>query len=187
MSIVSLATAKEYLELSSTSTYDKMLTRLLDASEEAVTQYLNRDSILDHAFTETRDGTGRDLIQMKNYPLTAITSVTVDKQVLPASAYVVDGTSAESTRTVVRIDGGVFGLGRRNVVISGQAGHTVATVPSAITQVIIETAGVAYKKRTRLGERSKSLQSETISYSDDVLLSNASKSILEPYKDRLPL
>ncbi len=135
--------------------FDDTLTRLIGAVTVAMQTYMNRD-ILSASYTDNIDGVGGSFVILGNYPITAVSSVTVGVQAI--TAYTFSGAG-------VYLDPGwSFTRGRNNVHIAYTAGF--ASVPADLEQACIETVAMRWRERDRIGFVSKSLGTvgETISF-----------------------
>lgn len=159
--LTTLANAKAWVGVSSAAD-DALFSRLISAASDYIQTWLNR-TIAQQPYSSNRDGPGGYRLMFKNYPVTAISSLTIDGQAIPASVngspgYVFDETS-------VMLVGGVyrFNRGFQNVSISHTAGF--ATTPNEIEQACIELVAMRYKERDRIGQVSKSVGGETVTFS----------------------
>lgn len=160
----------------------EQLQRLVTACSLYIQSWLNR-VLLVSGYTETRSGTGRDLLLCSNYPVKSVSSVSIDGHVIPQSAgfgypgYYFDKTS-------IGLRGYLFNKGRSNVVIQYEAGYD--SVPPEIEQACIETIALRYKEKAWIGHASKSLNGETVAFTITDFPRSA-QTILNNYKKVLPL
>lgn len=179
--LTTLANVKGWLGVTAT-TDDALLTRLISAASDYVQTWLNR-TIAVQPYTETRDGTGGYVLPLSNYPVSAVSSLTIDGVSIPAAANA-QGSGYLFTQTKLVLVGGYrFWRGLQNVVVSYTAGY--ATTPNEIEQATIELIAMRYKERDRIGQVSKSIGGETITFSQkdfsdaiETTLSNYRKVIL---------
>lgn len=159
MALASLADLKAYLSIS-TSADDATLTRLLDAASSWFESQVGRTLAL-AARTEVQDGNGGRSIVPHHYPVTEITSVTIDGVVIPSAP---DATSDGWALVdgVIALRGYKATTGIANVSITYSAGYLA--IPDDIQQAVIEVAADRYRYRTRVGEVSKSLGGESVSF-----------------------
>ncbi len=181
--LTTLDNLKRWLNITNMSD-DDVLGRMIDAVSLFVENYLNRP-ILEQSFSEWRDGNGKSEIVLGNQPLVSVQSVTIDGRVItPAdpSNYWDTGWSVRDIYLVYQ--NGCFSRGRNNVLINYTAGY--ASVPADLEQVVIDTIGLRYKERDRIGFRSKTLAGETVTFmiSD---FSPFAQSILRQYKKVVPI
>lgn len=130
---------------------DTLLTQLLDNVEQTIFSYTGRESFASAAATEYFDGTGREILILERYPVTAVASLYVDN-----GGYYGNGTSpfgsgtewtegtdftlkrtdeSEKNRGLVLALGavdfedvpGIWPRGRGNVKVTYTAGYT--TIP----------------------------------------------------------
>lgn len=154
-----VADVKAFLSIANT-TDDALLQTLVTNASAFVGNYINR-VLLSADYTETRNGLGSDRMAFRQYPVSAVTSVTVDGRSIPvapsphAFGYVFDDT-------MLYLRNGVFPRGVQNVAIAYTAG--LAAVPADINQATVEIVATKYKRRTDLHVSGKTLNGETISY-----------------------
>lgn len=155
-----LADVKAWLSLTSASD-DALLTRLITASSVAMQSYLSRD-IFQQVYIENYHGKGNPSLLFKNWPVTAVSSVSVDGVSIPASITATgDGYVFDETKLMLR--GYIFCRGFSNITISYTAGY--ATAPYDLAQVCIQLVSLRYKERDRIGHVSKTLAQETVAFS----------------------
>jgi Phage gp6-like head-tail connector protein len=65
-------------------TDDALLTRLITAASQYIQTWLNRQ-IASANYLEVRDGNGGDRLQFACFPVTAVLSLTIDGQAVPAA------------------------------------------------------------------------------------------------------
>jgi hypothetical protein len=179
--LTTLSAVKSWLNIASTSD-DVLLSRLITSTSQYIQSWLNRSFAL-QSYTERRSGTGTYAIALSNYPAAVINSVLVGAFSIPAST---DGVSAGyvTDGKFIYLVGYLFTQGIMNVTLTYTAGY--ATTPPEIEQCCIELLSIRYKERQRIGENSKSIGGETISF--DVKDMPASvKTILNNYRKVLPL
>lgn len=196
--LTSLANVKQWLNIDKTID-DALLQRLLSAASGFAQTWINRQ-FASQAYTEMRDGSGmgagRYLMLFANTPVTAVQSLIVDTFAIPASpdngqlqpGYGFDGTSIWLTGAGgslgFRGSGYAFTRGRRNVVLAYTAGYS--STPLEIEQAVIELVGLRYREKERIGQVSKSIAGEVVTFSQKDM-SDDIKTLFEAYKVRVPL
>jgi hypothetical protein len=173
--LTTLATLKNYLNPGSND--DTLLQRLLTSASFAIESYLNR-AIKSASFTDVFDGTGGRVLLVPQYPITAVTSVTIDGVAIPSAG----GPTTPGfyfTDTKIILSGYYFTKGLGNVAITYTAGW--ATVPFDIEQACIDTVQYWLGNRQRNSEVSRSMGGQTISYSQKDM-PDWTKTILAQYK-----
>lgn len=146
---------------------DDMLTRLVSAISTYVTAYLNRQ-ILSADYTEQYTiGSGYQLTP-ENWPITAIKSLVINGNVIPASPDGIQDGYVFTDKTVF-LNGYTFGFapfaqGARylNVTLAYTAGY--ASVPLDLEQAVINLVSLRYQEKERIGQRSKSIAGEVVSF-----------------------
>lgn len=170
------AQVKSYLGLT-VATDDVLIGSLVSAVSAWIETYLSRN-IANATVIETLDGTGTAKMTVQHYPITSLTSVTVDG-VAVNSAYL-----KFRNATIQRTDGYAFPL-RSQVALNYTAGYS--TIPLDIAQACVEIVAWRYKERDRIGQSSKSAGgAETVAYQTTAIPASA-KTILDQYKRRGPL
>ncbi len=176
-----LENVKGYLGVSTTAD-DDLFEMLIRAASDFIRSYLGRDITLEN-YIERLNGMGTNRMVMKNYPITAITSLTIDGTNIPAAAdsrhagYLFDAD-------MIYLVGFRFNRGFQNVVVNYTAGYI--SVPAAVEQACIDLAALKYKEKERIGIQSKTLATETVVYKlwD---LTESSKNMLGQYIRRTPV
>jgi Phage gp6-like head-tail connector protein len=164
-------------------TDDALLTRLITAASQYIQTWLNRQ-IASANYLEVRDGNGGDRLQFACFPVTAVLSLTIDGQAVPAAPSTTSaGYSFSSTQLSVR--GYWFNRSVQNVTIVYTSGY--ASTPPDVSQACIELVSLRYRERTRVGEISRSLGgAETVAYAQKDM-SDAIKTLLQQYRLVAPI
>lgn len=129
---------------------ERLIAQLIARRSDDIRAYLDRPTLLKHTFTEYRNGTGGSAIMLRQWPVIAVNTLTVDGVTIspgtpPASGYTVDVDDGfpPGRQSVLRLNGACYGgafgsgfnKGNNNVVINYDAGYFVKdeaqTVPSA--------------------------------------------------------
>lgn len=144
---------------------DLTLQSLISNASLQVLQYIDRPHILSSVLgplTETYDGNNSDRLLPRNFPIIAVSSLSIDgvgiqAATTPATAgYLWDGR-----RILLR--GFRFCHGVQNVQLSYSAGYP--NVPLDLKQAAIEAFALTYRQRVRIGEKSNSMNGQaTISF-----------------------
>ena len=165
------------------ATDDALLTRLVSAASQYIQTWLGRQ-IASASYLEIRDGTGGHRLQFACFPVTAVLSLTIDDQAIPAAAsFNAAGYRFSSTQLSVR--GYNFNRGSQNVAFAYTAGYS--TTPPEVAQACIELISLRYRERSRIGEISRSLGgAETVAYSQKDM-SDPIKTLLQQYRIVAPI
>lgn len=174
--LTTLANAKAWLGLASTAD-DALLTRLITSISVAIASYCSQN-LVQQAYTDTYDGTGGSKMLLRQGPITAVASVTIDGVIIPARPAIsqvgyyfdanflyVDGyvfTRPGTWPSNPSIRGNSSGQGAQNVVVSYTAGYN--PIPLDLEQATIELVAARFKARDRVGLKSKTMGGETMSY-----------------------
>lgn len=164
-----------------TTTDDALLTRLVTSASQFIQAWLGR-TIAETAYTETRNGAGGTRLFLRNRPVVSVASLTVDGVAVAAAAgpgqpgYLFDDSSAYLT-------GYAFTRGQQNVVIAYTAGY--AATPPELEQACIELVALRYKERDRIGQVSKNLAGEVVSFAQKDMPADV-QTLLDQYRSVVP-
>lgn len=186
MALTDAAKVKAYLGETG-SGLDSILAALIPRVEARILTHLGRTRLESGAVTdEVHDGDDcREAIVLREWPATAVSSVTENGETLSASDYDLDVTRGRLYRlpSGLTYSPGPWSCGRRNLVVSYTAGY--ATLPEDL--VSAATVQVAWDvKRTghkggRLGERTQTVGDGTATYMVDEWAPEV-LSMLAPYR-----
>ncbi len=181
--LTTLVNVKQWLGVTGTAD-DSLLARLISASSDYITMWLGRDITL-QAYISYRDGSDGRVMILRNYPVVSVSLLSVDGVPIPAAVYSAPGALPSPgflfDQYSVSLVGGVYSFTRgiANVYAAYQAGF--ATVPTEIEQAAIELISLRYKERDRIGQISKSIGGEVVSYSQKDI-SDSIETTLSNYK-----
>jgi hypothetical protein len=180
--LTTVANVKLWLGVAS-GTDDTLLARLVSGVSAWIQEWLGR--IIGSApYTDTLNGNGKTVLAFLRYPVTAVTSVTIDGLVIPART-VLGGSGFYFDADFLYLDGYCFTQNsRQNVVIVYTAGF--AATPLDLEQAAIELIALRYKDKDRIGVSSKSIGNEHVTFfskdfPDDVA------NVLQSYKRVVPI
>ena len=112
------------------------------------------------SYTDIYSGSGGTEHQFWNYPVIAVTSLTIDGKTINEAETIQDtGYMVYVNRLL--LFGHVFSWGKNNCRVEYNAGEDV---PADVGQACIELVAIRYKNRDRIGLKSKGLAGETITY-----------------------
>jgi hypothetical protein len=186
MALTTLANVKAWLEMDMAVTaQDAVITRLIDSCSVYIESWLSR-KIAQAVYTEAYDGKGSNAITLAEYPITALTSVSIDgvaQVIVPNTEFNTVGARYHERQLV--INGKVFSRGRGNVLVTYQAGY--ATVPADIEQACIELVSLRLKnaRKANLGIQSKTLAGESITFFSGAMPDSTRDMLLE-YRNVVP-
>lgn len=180
--LTSLGNVEQWLGLASGNQDEALLTRLISAASGFIQNWCSRQ-FASQDYTEIRDGTGGLRLAFANFPVTSVTSLTIDGHTIPpGDATVTPGFYFTSTMLI--LNGHCFNRGFGNIEISYVAG--LETIPSEVEQACIELIAFRYRELDRIGLSSKGLAGETTSFViKDMPPSVAT--LLDNYRKVLPL
>lgn len=132
--LVRLTAAKAWLGVA-TSDDDALLASLISQISRAIYNSINRSFVLPRDVVESYDGHGRDALQLRNWPVGSIASVTIDGLAVPqapgpapAAGFVLEASDDEPPGAMQQIflrGGYRFHKGRQNVVVAYRAGYEI--------------------------------------------------------------
>lgn len=183
--LTTLADLKSYLSPPLTTTADDaLLTRLITAASQFIQTWLNR-TIASASYTDTRNGTGGARLFLRNRPVTAVSSLTVDGVAIAPSdppplgaGYLFDDSA------IYLVGGQCFTRGAQNVVVEYTAGFPAT--PPEIEQACIALVVLRYKERDRIGQASKNLGGETVSFQQKDMPADVA-TLLDQYRNVVPV
>lgn len=157
--------------------FDVALQRLITGCSAFMQRYMQR-AIPATSYKHSADGPGSTFMVVKNYPITRVSSVTVDGVVVPLSNISFD------ERTIY-LDGAYrFNRGRNNIALRYTAGYD--EVPFDLAQACIETVALRWRERDRIGMVSKAVGTETTAFSL-VDFPKQVQTLMDTYKNVVPV
>lgn len=151
--LTTVANLKAWLSISA-DTADAQLQRLVTAVSVGILNWLGRDLKAVERI-EAYDGSGSDLLLLRQVPVVSVARVIVDGQEIPASTY------RATTTALVRVSGW-WPTGWGNVVVTYTAGYD--PIPYDVEQACLELAALRWKERDRIGLASKGMGQETTAF-----------------------
>lgn len=185
--LTTLANVKGWLSPPLTTTADDaLLQRLITAASQFIQTWLGRQ-IAQQSYTDTRDGNGGRKLVFANAPVSAVASLTIDGIAIPpapnptTAGFVFSPTMLYLQGTIPgpARDIHVFSRGFQNVVVAYTAGY--AATPPEIEQACIALVGLRYKERDRIGQVSKNLAGEVVSFAQKDMPADV-QTVLEQYR-----
>lgn len=157
--------------------FDDALQRLVTACSTLMQRLMGR-TIAVTDYTHRQDGTGSSFMVLRNAPIVRVSSVIVD-------GVAIDPTAISNDETTMYLSGGRrLARGRNNVQLRYTAGFD--DIPADLAQVCIETVGLRWKERDRIGHTSKTLANETVSFSL-ADFSPTGQTVIDSYKRVTPV
>ncbi|MDE2229908.1 MAG: phage gp6-like head-tail connector protein [Alphaproteobacteria bacterium] len=180
--LTTLANVKAWFAPPLTTTGDDaLLTRLITAASQFIQAWLGR-TVAETAYTETRNGFGGTRLFLRNRPVVSVASLTVDGNAIAPSSgagqpgYLFDDSS-------VYLAGYAFSRGQQNVTIAYTAGY--AATPPELEQACIALVALRYKERDRIGQVSKNLAGEVVSFTQKDMPADV-QTLLDQYRSVVP-
>jgi hypothetical protein len=157
--LVTVDTARAWLRVSEEQAGDDLLALALGSAEALIESAVGRDLAL-WSGTERVDGTGTDTLYLTLAPVVAITNIAFtgaagvplsqitswDDLAATASVPGPDDLEADNG-SLVRLDGGLWPRGRRNIAVTYEAGFTPETLPGDLRLLVLQATGHALNIR----------------------------------------
>ena len=180
--LVTLANLKDYLGETS-DTKDVLLARVIAAASSFVERYCQRTFGSTAYADEMYDGTGSDVLVLRNFPIITMTTVKEYGATLTTTE---DPASSPSAQVLVyKAEGklvkpfSIWFPYRRWYAITYTAGYP--TLPPVIVQAAIEVAAIMLRKKDHVDLQSKSSGQDTTTYLNG--LSGDTKAGMDLYRD----
>ena len=152
--LTTLAAVETYLGLPAGNSDEPKLSALITACSTAFASYCGRQ-FASAAFTDVRNGTGSTSLWLKQSPITAVSSVIVDGDSIPAGGGWANGVRQPGYSfddNYIYLFGHRFCKGQQNVQVVYTAGY--AAIPADLAQACNEQVAFRYKETKDLGKRS---------------------------------
>jgi len=173
-----------------TKTDDDLLQRLITASSEWIRKEA-RTNFDKRTYTEIRSGHGGRILFFKYPPVSAVTSLYINgilQTQITSSPADYDKAGYFFTSDHIAIRGDCFHRGRDNIQVTytGSDYTADATALADLEQTCVEAVAWAYREIDRLGQRSKSLAGEVVSF-DMGALSERAQRVIQRYTRVIPI
>lgn len=132
--LTTLVVARAWLGITDNS-QDVLLTRLITSTSRSILNSLNRGDLHSQAYTETYDGSGTNRLTLINFPVTAVSAVTIDGISIPAALNTYDYGFGFDAYSVHLTNNLIFTRGKQNVSVTYTAGY--ASIPEDIEQATL--------------------------------------------------
>jgi hypothetical protein len=140
--LTTLTDVKSWLGRTDTNS-DALIAALITRASRSICSYLQRPLLLPHSVTEVQDGTGGNILVLKEWPVLSVSSVSVDGITIPQAAQQSPGWILDAWNSVppgrmqaLRLRGYSFGSAARNVAtvqVTYQAGYQIASERQIVT------------------------------------------------------
>jgi len=161
---------------------DATLQSLISNASLQILQYIDRPHILASVLgplTEIYDGNDSDRLLPRQFPVIAVTAVSVDNvPIQQAASPITAGFLWDARRILLR--GFRFCRGVQNVQLSYTAGYS--SVPLDLKQAAIEAFALTYRQRVRIGEKSNSMSGQITIAFDMSDVPSRSMSVFNQYR-----
>lgn len=160
--LVTLAQVRAWLNQQNT-TDDALLQQMITQQSDNILAYLNRATLAVAAYTEVYSGVGSRQLMLRQWPVTAVSALSVDGTSIAAQTQPPNGAgyffqaydgNPPGRPCLIGLAGYAFNRGLGNITITYSAGY--ASVPGAIQSAALEIIALRYKERQRIGQTSVS-------------------------------
>lgn len=195
--LVKLADVKAWLDIDLADTKDDtLLQTLITGVSQAMLTPIGISTFVTQAYSEVYDGSGTPMQALRQVPITAVASLTINTYSIVASP---DGVKSGFAfdKFALKLVGapapypanfgvpGVFIRGFQNVAVTYTAGY--AAIPFDIQEAAKEWCAVRYRARRFIGITSKHLATgETVSFSQKAM-PDFVKGVLRLYQRNIPV
>lgn len=158
--LTQLATLKAYLDPPPNgTTSDTTLSALITRASNTITQLLDRPNLISRSITETRDGYGGQVLQLKVYPATAVSSVTIGTTVVPLSVNQTNGWVFDKDASQVKLLGSYyFTPGFQNITLIYTAGYSITGQEVfMLEQACLAMCALWWKRRAHIDQASMAM------------------------------
>lgn len=170
------------------STDNATLTRLITAVGAFFSQYCDR-TFESASYTYVTSGHGGTMMLLPEYPVSAVSSVTIDGVTIPQRPSVGAAGWVLMAPNQLGLDGSkqypvyTFTKGMGNVTVAYTAGYS--SIPYDLEQAALESCASWYKRRARVDEESKNIQGEVINFTP-TSIPRAAREVLDLYRRSWP-
>jgi hypothetical protein len=180
--LTTLAAVKAYAGVTN-SNDDTLITNLITAYSQWVRSFTSRDFTIQQ-YDIWRSGRGNQVLVVPDFPITAVSSLTIDGVTIPAApAWGAYGYRYSDTEVLLS-GGACFTIGRSNIHLVFTAGY--ATVPADLSQAVAELVALRYKmKGDNINWSTKSLAGESVTLNTRDMPASVA-TILKQYTNPVP-
>lgn len=178
--LTTLADVRAWLSITAT-TDDALIQRLITSASNYIQSWLNRKLTVTN-YTKIFCGNGGEIQAFPDYPVIDVTYVRMGTIVLSRSDGVSPGYLFDEK--FLYLINTRFTRGLQNINIAYSAGY--AAIPEEIKQACIDLVALRYRERNRVGEVSKAIGGETVTYSQKDFPEGV-RTILNNYKKVIPI
>lgn len=140
---------------------DDLIQALITAASQYAMSFCARN-FKSASYSEVYDGTGTTRLLLKQTPVTAVASVSVDGLSYSATTSSLASGFQFDDLGLFATGCSVFPYRQRCVSVAYTAGYT--TVPFDLSQAVVEMVADKYKRRANIGIQARAIANETITY-----------------------
>lgn len=162
--LTTLAKVRTHLDLETAfTTDDTMISALVTTCSTWLKNQLGGRDIYSTTYTEYFSGAGECRLWPRQYPITAVSALTIDgDSVAVRATWDADGYVIKD-QTSIELVGYTAGYGVNNVTLAYTAGYS--TIPEDIDQATVELVAWRYRERKRIGQVSANVGGESVTFS----------------------
>jgi hypothetical protein len=159
---------------------DGLLRECADGANATIAKAIERN-VLSATYTQTRNGTGTKRLMLPNYPVTAVASVTIvgplpQPNVIPPPVSLTLGVDYAFDAYGLLMYFGVWPKRIQCVTVTYTAGYS--SMPADLIRAATKLAAMRYREFERLGQKSKVIDQENITFDLDELPPDVKATVL---------
>jgi len=147
MALINLIETKQFLDLLDTTSFDNLLTDLIESVEAQIKRFCNRE-FLKSTFSEKFDilYPNEDTLLLKEFPVHSVIALTDSGILIDPARYKIYPNDG-----ILRLDNGNFSRGRQVVEITYVAGYTPGQIPADLQLACYKTVAFEFDNRRTSG------------------------------------
>lgn len=153
--LCTLETIKSYLNIDATDEHADALLNVMIKNASAFFENACNRIFTTANYVDVLSGNGKTALVLMNYPVQSVSKLVVSGREINSADYRV-------ADDLLILSKDIFAKGLKNIEVHYTAGYD--EVPFDIQQAVIETVALRFKERDRIGQQSKSLAGETVSF-----------------------
>jgi len=150
--LITVEDVKNFLGIDTPKDFqEQQLTAIVDGVNASVSNYCDRKLFSSGPITEWLNGNGRAIMQLKEYPLVSVTSVTYYDELETATAVIAGDYWANSDSGQLELrsaaaHGSRWIRGRHNYKVAYTAGYAAAAIPDDLKLACLTWAAVLFQR-----------------------------------------
>ena len=170
---------------------EPLIESLITAASRLVCNYCGRASFASQAYTDLVDGTGREWLLLRQWPVSAVASIALSngwaapRTITDPAAYLLEQPiPSGANQRLTLLAGERFPRGRSNVQVNYTAGFDA--IPGDVAQACIELVGEAYRRREHIGQLSVAMPNQVTTSFSQADMNATVRTLLASYRRLVP-